>query len=45
MCEIKETLSRSVLMLMGSLAESILPHRHEAIIYSGYISLNKNDQF
>lgn len=45
MCEIKETLSRSVRMLIGSLAESILPHRHEAIIYSGYISQKKNDKF
>ena len=45
MCEIEENLSRSLQMLMGSLAKGILPHRHEAIIYSGYISQNKDDKF
>lgn len=45
MCEIEETLSRSIQLLMGSLAKSILPHRHEAIICSGYISQNKDDKF
>lgn len=43
--KIKENLSRSVQLLMGSLAKSILPHRHEAITCSGYISQNKEDKF
>lgn len=45
MREIKKNLSRSVPVLMGSLTESELPHSHEAVIYSGYISQNKNDKF
>lgn len=44
-CEIKENLSGSIHMLIGSLARGILPHRHEVILYSGYISPNKDDQF
>lgn len=42
---IKETLLKVCLDVNGILGKSTLPHSHEAIIYSGYISQNKDDKF